>query len=77
MKKNIATWERVVRILFGAGLVAAGVVTFGASGSFAYRAFAVAGVLLGLDFAVTGAIGFCPLYYKLGWTTLGPRRVGR
>lgn len=72
MKKNIGTWERVARVLLGAGLVLAGVVTFGASGVFAYRAFALAGVVLGLDFVVTGAIGFCPLYYKLGWTTLSP-----
>jgi Na+-transporting NADH:ubiquinone oxidoreductase subunit NqrB len=76
MKKNIATWERVARVLLGMALVVVGVVTFGASVAFAYRAFAIAGVVLGLDFMVTGAIGFCPLYYKLGWSTLAPRRVG-
>lgn len=77
MKKNIATWERVVRVLFGAALAAAGVVTYASTGVFAYQVFAIVGVLLGLDFVVTGAIGFCPLYYKLGWSTLAPQRRSR
>lgn len=75
MKTNIATWERVLRVLLGAGLVVGGVVTFGVTEVFAYRAFAIAGVVLGLDFMVTGALGFCPLYRKLGWSTLAPRRA--
>lgn len=74
MKKNIATWERVVRVFLGAGLVVSGFVSYGAYGVFAYHAFAMAGILLGLDFIVTGAIGFCPLYYKFGWSTLAPQR---
>ena len=77
MKRNIATWERVLRVLLGAGLVVGGVVWFGATDALAYRAFAIVGVVLGLDFIVTGAIGFCPLYHKLGWSTLAPRQAGR
>ena len=30
------------------------------------QALAIAASLVGLDFVVTGAIGFCPLYQKLG-----------
>lgn len=67
MRTNIAGWERVLRVLVGAALVVASVLVFGETAVFGYRALAVAAALLGLDLAVTGAIGFCPLYYKLGW----------
>jgi hypothetical protein len=77
MKTNVATWERVVRVLLGAGLVVGGVIAFVATEAFGYRAFAIAGVVLGLDFIVTGAIGFCPLNHKLGWSTLAPHQVTR
>lgn len=69
MRTNIASWERVLRVLVGIALVTAGVLVFGETAVFGYRALAVAAALLGLDLAVTGAIGFCPLYYKLGWGT--------
>ena len=73
MKTNIAGWERMLRVLFGATLLVAGLVGFGGSEALAYRAFAVVLVLLGLDFIVTGALGFCPLYHKLGWSTASQR----
>ena len=69
MKTNIATWERVLRVLFGAGLIGAGLVGFNGSDATLYRVLAVVVALIGLDFGVTGAIGFCPLYHKLGWST--------
>lgn len=69
MRTNIAGWERVLRVLVGIALVTVGVLVFGETAVFGYRAIAVASALLGLDLAVTGAIGFCPLYYKLGWGT--------
>jgi Protein of unknown function (DUF2892) len=28
-------------------------------------------VLLGLDFVMTGITGYCPLYQRLGWSTMG------
>jgi hypothetical protein len=67
MRTNVATWERVLRVLVGIGLLVIGASVFQATDVFGYRAFAVAAVLLGLDFAVTGTIGFCPLYHALGW----------
>ena len=73
MTTNIAGWERVLRVLLGASLLLAGVVGFGGSEALAYRAIATVVALLGLDFIVTGAIGFCPLYYKLGWSTASKR----
>lgn len=77
MRTNIATWERVVRIVGGgivaiaAAIIALRVATFG------YRAFAVAVVVVGLDFVVTGALGFCPLYARFGRRTIAPPRHPR
>ena len=72
MRTNIAGWERVLRLLIGIGLLAAAVLFFQGTDVFGYRAIAIAGALLGADLAVTGAIGFCPLYHKLGWGTAAP-----
>lgn len=66
MRTNIATWERVLRMLVGVALIAVGVYVFQTTDLSGYRAFAVAAALLGADLAVTGAIGFCPLYHRLG-----------
>lgn len=70
MRTNIAGWERVLRVLVGIALVTAGVLFFEGTAVFGYRAIAVASALLGADLAITGAIGFCPLYYKLGRGTV-------
>jgi hypothetical protein len=66
MTVNIAWWDRIFRVLFG-GVVALGGLLF-ARGTdvFGYQALAIAAALVGLDFVITGAIGFCPLYQKLG-----------
>ena len=65
---NISRAERVGRILIGAvGFV--GAIALLASGASA--GIAVLEVLLalaGLDLIVTGALGHCPLYAKLGHT---------
>jgi hypothetical protein len=65
---NISPAERVGRILIGAvGFV--GAIALLASGGIA--GIAVLEVLLalaGLDLIVTGALGHCPLYAKLGHT---------
>ena len=53
-------------MLVGIGLIALAVLVVRGTDVFGYQAIAVAGALLGVDFAVTGAIGFCPLYHKLG-----------
>ena len=66
MTVNLAWWERVLRVVLG-GIVALGaVIVARGTDVFGYQALAVAAALIGLDFVVTGAIGFCPLYHKLG-----------
>lgn len=67
LPQNVGSIDRVVRIVLGIGLVA---VALGG---------AVAGPLLAVTWAVaaialvTGAIGFCPLYFVLGISTAGNR----
>ncbi len=69
---NVGPIDRVVRIVLGIGLVA---VAFG--GSVAGPLLAVAWVVAAIAL-VTGAIGFCPLYFVLGISTAGNRfSVGR
>ena len=70
MTTNLTSTERIVRGVLGVGLIAFAAVSFGATEVFAYRAFCVAFALLGVDMLVTGALGFCPLYYKLGRKSL-------
>lgn len=77
MKTNIADWERVLRVFVGTGLMVAGLVGFGDAETLIFRIIAAVAVLLGLDFVVTGAIGFCPLYHKLGWGTASKRHEVR
>ena len=53
MKLNIANWERIGRValgLGGVGIAVAGISPWG---------------WLGLILVVTGAIGFCPIYFGL------------
>ncbi len=77
MKTNIAAWERVVRVLVGIGLIALAVLVVRGTDVFGYQAIAVAGALLGADLAITGGLGFCPLYYKLGWGAAPTRSASR
>lgn len=69
MKTNIATRERVVRIVAGIVLAIAGVLFILKAGALGSQALAAAGVILGLDLVITGATGFCPLYVMLGRAT--------
>lgn len=66
MSKNLATWERWLRVLLGSALIVAAVAVLRGGDTFALRAVALALAAIGLDFVVTGALGFCPLYHKLG-----------
>jgi hypothetical protein len=74
MTVNLTSPERVARVILGLGLIAFAAITFSATEVFAYRAFCVAFALVGVDMLVTGAIGFCPLYYKLGQKSLAALR---
>jgi len=63
---NISTPERIARVLLGGAAAVLGVVILAGGPG----AWALVGALLlvaaGLDFVVTGAAGYCPLYARLG-----------
>ncbi len=63
MKKNMAMWDRVGRVLLGIIFIILAFVKHS-------LVFYVLGVI-GLVFLVTSAIGFCPLYSILGFKTGG------
>ena len=64
---NITPIERVGRILVGAVGVAGGALLLAGAGSVLAVILEVLLVLAGLDLIVTGALGHCPLYQKLGY----------
>jgi hypothetical protein len=67
--QNVGPIDRVLRLAVGVGLVAltlAGALT----GPLLYGAWVVAAIML-----VTGAIGFCPLYFVLRISTMSNRLV--
>lgn len=66
MRTNVAIWERWLRVALGVALIVAGVAVLRSGDTFGFRAGAFALATVGLDLAVTGAIGFCPLYHALG-----------
>jgi len=69
---NVGPIDRVVRIVLGIGLVAVAL-----GGSVAGPLLAVVWVVAAIAL-VTGALGFCPLYFVLGISTAGNRfSIGR
>ena len=56
MKKNEASWDQIVRIIAGAVLLYLG---FGPVGG----GWGVVLVVLGFVLLITGALGFCPIYW--------------
>ena len=71
---NISPGERVARIAVGAAGAIAGTLLLASAGSAVAVVLEVALLLAGLDLVVTGALGFCPLYHRLG---RAPRALGR
>jgi hypothetical protein len=63
---NIAPAERVARVAVGLVGVVAGSILLGSTGGTVAIVLLVLLALTGLDLVVTGALGFCPLYKKLG-----------
>ena len=63
---NITPRERVGRILLGLVGVVAGLVLLGSAGGALAVTLEVLLLLAGMDLIVTGALGHCPLYKKLG-----------
>lgn len=65
---NITPVERVGRIVLGVAAVTAGVLLLTSAGSALAVVLEVLLIAAGLDLAITGALGHCPLYAKLGYT---------
>ena len=69
---NITPPERAGRILMGAAAIIAAVVLLTSAGSVFAVVLEVLLAVAGLDLIVTGALGHCPLYQKLGYV---PRSI--
>jgi hypothetical protein len=63
---NITPAERAGRIAIGIAAAVSAVVLFTSSGSAPATVFLVLLLLAGLDLVITGALGHCPLYQRLG-----------
>jgi len=71
---NLTSNERVARIVVGlVGIIIGIVLLASADGALAIL-LEVLLVLAGLDLAVTGVLGHCPLYKRLGYTPQSLRR---
>ena len=64
---NITAAERADRIAVGLAAIIAGIVLLAGAGSALAVVLEALLVAAGLDLAVTGALGHCPLYAKLGY----------
>lgn len=66
LRVNITPAERVGRVLIGSATAIAAVVLLTSAGSIVAVVLEVLFLAAALDLVVTGAIGHCPLYQKLG-----------
>ena len=64
---NITPVERAGRILVGTAAVIAALVLLTSAGSIVAVGLEVLLAAAGLDLVITGAVGHCPLYQKLGF----------
>lgn len=71
---NLTRGERLARILVGLVGVIAGLVLLASANGLVVAALEVLLVLAGLDLLITGALGHCPLYRKLGYVPPSLRR---
>jgi hypothetical protein len=71
---NITPIERAGRIILGVAAIVAAVILLTSAGSALAVVLEVLLGLAGLDLAVTGALGHCPLYQKLGFVPRSLRR---
>lgn len=72
---NITPAERAGRIAVGLAVIIAAIVLLASAGT--ALAVVLEGLLVaaGLDLAVTGALGHCPLYARLGYLPKSLRRT--
>ena len=71
---NITPAERGGRIVLGAAAAVVGLVLLTSAGSALALVLEVLLIAAGLDLVVTGALGHCPLYQKLGYVPSSLRR---
>ena len=71
---NITAVERLGRVAIGLLAMVAGALLLGGAGSALTVALEILLVLAGVDLAVTGALGHCPLYRRLGYVPPSLRR---
>lgn len=71
---NITPAERLGRVLVGLVAVIGGLILLGSTGGAVVAVLEVLLILAGLDLIVTGALGHCPLYRKLGHVPASLRR---
>lgn len=67
MKRNVGTFDRVVRIVGGIVFIIAGM-------AIAYEGWLV---IVGFLIVMTGVIGWCPIYKQLGGTTYHSRHYSQ
>ena len=72
---NITPVERVSRIAVGAAVAIAGVILLASGAGPLAIVLEALLVLAGLDLVVTGALGHCPLYHRLGYLPPSLRRA--
>ena len=72
---NITPLERIARIAVGAAGAIAGVILLASSARPVAIVLEALLVLAGLDLVVTGALGHCPLYHRLGYLPPSLRRA--
>lgn len=71
---NITPIERAGRMLMGALAVIGGAVLLASAGGTLSAILEVLLVVAGLDLLITGAVGHCPLYRRLGYVPPSLRR---
>jgi hypothetical protein len=71
---NLTGVERVGRIFVGLAGMVGGLILLGAASGAVVAGLEVLLILAGFDLIVTGALGHCPLYRKLGYTPGSLRR---
>ena len=71
---NITPAERAARIIIGGVGAVVGIVLLVGATSTVAIALELLLVLAGLDLVVTGALGHCPLYHRLGYVPASLRR---
>ncbi|HEX8859598.1 MAG TPA: DUF2892 domain-containing protein [Actinomycetes bacterium] len=74
LRVNITPWERVARVVVGLIGVVGGLLLLLGAPTVLTGTLEVLLALAGVDLVVTGVLGHCPLYHKLGYVPTSSRR---